>query len=65
MRHFSETPEAVDFIAYQSWLSPDDQPAPRPYALPTARLTPALRPREAWRQIRDILRRTSFRRIIA
>ena len=49
MHHFSETPEAIDFIAYQSWLAPDDQPAPRPYALPTARLAPALRPREAWR----------------
>ena len=60
MKHFSEMPEAVDFIASQAWLSPDE---PVAYNVGLARKPAAKRrigPSQALREIAGILRRTSF-----
>ena len=60
MKHFSEMPEAVDYIASQAWLSPDE-PAAR-----IVRYTPGkgakrpIGPRQAVREIAGILRRTTL-----
>ena len=62
MKHFSEMPEAVDFIASQAWLSPDE---PVAYNVNfAAKPAPHRRigPSQALREIAGILRRTRFSR---
>lgn len=58
MGHFTDAPAAVDYVASQSWLSPDEpvafKPVVRPRVAPIRRLSPS----QAYREIAGILRRT-------
>lgn len=61
MKHFSEMPEAVDYIASQAWLSPDE-PAARiiPYS-PHRPNAGDIGPLQAMREIMGVLKRARFR----
>lgn len=62
MAHFTDSPEALDFVAHQGWLSPDEDNPARSMPPPAWKPAATLRPLEAWHHIKGILRRTSFRR---
>lgn len=58
MKHFSEMPEAIDFIASQAWLSPDEPAARIVGYTPVKSASSRIGPGQAMREIAGILRRT-------
>lgn len=62
MPHFTETPEAIDFIVSQAWLSPDEPVARAISFVPGRAASNRIGPAQALREIVGILKRTSFAR---
>ncbi|MBE5073766.1 hypothetical protein IM511_05565 [Erythrobacteraceae bacterium E2-1 Yellow Sea] len=62
MKHFSEMPEAIDFIASQAWLSPDEPVANNVSHVRRPVTNRRIGPSQALREIASILSRTSLSR---